>query len=190
MLEFNGIDSIRRLPPRPGKCYCTSMGSQVGAARQSEALEVRLFRRLEELRLTLATAESCSGGLIAHRITNVPGISAWYVGGVVAYSNDIKHAVLGVSEFVLTQHGAVSEPVAREMAEGARLRFGAGVSVAVTGIAGPDGGTAEKPVGLVYLAVSGASGTVARREVFDGNREAVKARTAEKALEMLLEYLG
>ena len=165
------------------------MGPQSGANSQSDALEVRLFRRLEELKTTLATAESCTGGLIAHRITNVPGVSAWYVGGVVAYSDKLKKALLGVGEGVLAAHGAVSEPVARQMAEGAQSRFGADVAVAVTGIAGPGGGTAEKPVGLVYLAVSGASGTVVCREFFEGNRQQIKAKTAEKALKMVLEYL-
>ena len=165
------------------------MGPQSGANSQSDALEVRLFRRLEELKTTLATAESCTGGLIAHRITNVPGVSAWYVGGVVAYSDKLKKALLGVGEGVLAAHGAVSEPVARQMAEGAQSRFGADVAVVVTGIAGPGGGAAEKPVGLVYLAVSGASGTVVSREVFEGNRQQIKAKTAEKALKMVLEYL-
>ena len=165
------------------------MGPQSGANSQSEALEVRLFHRLEASKATLATAESCTGGLIAHRITNVSGVSAWYLGGVVAYSNELKTSLLGVEEGVLAAHGAVSEAVARQMAERARTRFGAGVAVAVTGIAGPGGGTAEKPVGLVYLAVSGPSGTTVSREVFEGNREQIKAKTAEKALNMLLEYL-
>jgi len=165
------------------------MGPQSGANSQSDALEVRLFRRLDELKTTLATAESCTGGLIAHRITNVPGVSACFVGGVVAYSDKLKASLLGVEDDVLAAHGAVSEPVARQMAEGARTRLGADVAVAVTGIAGPGGGTAEKPVGLVYLAVSGASGTAVSREVFEGNREQIKAKTAEKALEMVLEYL-
>ena len=165
------------------------MGPQSGANSQSDALEVHLFHRLNKLKTTLATAESCTGGLIAHRITNVPGVSAWYVGGAVAYSDKLKASLLGVEDDVLAAHGAVSEPVARQMAEGARTRLGAGVAVAVTGIAGPGGGTAEKPVGLVYLAVSGASGTVVSREVFEGNREQIKAKTAEKALKMVLEYL-
>jgi PncC family amidohydrolase len=107
----------------------------------------------------------------------------------VAYSNKLKTSLLGIDESVLAVHGAVSESVARQMAQGARTRLGAGVAVAVTGIAGPGGGTAEKPVGLVYLAVSGESGTVVIREVFEGNRERIKAKTAEKALQMLLEYL-
>ena len=165
------------------------MGLQSGANSLSEPLEVRLFYRLDALKNTLATAESCTGGLIAHRITNVSGVSAWYVGGIVAYSNKLKASLLGVDEAVLAEHGAVSEPVARQMAEGARRRLGADVAVAVTGIAGPGGGTAEKPVGLVYLAVAGRAGTVVSREVFDGDRGQIKAKTAEKALKMVLEYL-
>lgn len=165
------------------------MGAKPGANTQPEALEVRLFRCLNRLKVTLATAESCTGGLIAHRITNVPGVSAWYAGGAVVYSNRLKVLLLGVSEESLSVHGAVSEAVAREMAEGARERLGVDVSVAVTGIAGPDGGTTEKPVGLVYFSVSGAAGTVAHREIFQGNRRQIKERTAEKALSMLLEYL-
>ena len=165
------------------------MGPQSGANSQSDALEVRLFRRLDELKTTLATAESCTGGLIAHRITNVPGVSACFVGGVVAYSDKLKASLLGVEDDVLAAHGAVSEPVARQMAEGARTRLGADVAVAVTGIAGPGGGTAEKPVGLVYFAVSGRAGTVVSREIFTGNRWVIKEKTAVKALEMVLEYL-
>ena len=155
----------------------------------SEGAEMRLFERLAALELTFATAESCTGGLISHRITNVSGISAYYVGGVVAYSDRLKLGLLGVEEGVLREHGAVSDPVARQMADGARARLGADVSVAVTGIAGPGGGTAEKPVGLVYFAVSGAGGTVSAREIFTGDRADIKGKTAEKALNMALEYL-
>lgn len=162
------------------------MGAESGEA---EPLEVRLFRRLSALKITLATAESCTGGLVADRITNVAGVSACYAGGVVAYSNGLKVLLLGVEEGVLAAHGAVSEPVARRMAEGARARLGADVGVAVTGIAGPGGGTSEKPVGLVYFAVSGPSGTVAVREVFAGNRGEIKGKSAERALKLVLEYL-
>lgn len=141
------------------------------------------------MKLTLATAESCTGGLIGHLITNVPGVSAWYAGGAIAYSNALKTELLGVEESLLAAHGAVSEPVARQMAEGARARLGADVAVAVTGIAGPGGGTSEKPVGLVYFSVSGAGGTVSAREIFKGDRDEIKAKSAEKALNMVLEYL-
>ena len=137
----------------------------------------------------MATAESCSGGLIAHRITNVPGSSGYFVGGVVAYSNEIKQNLLGVEAETLAAHGAVSEPVAREMAEGARQRFRTDYAIACTGIAGPAGGTAEKPVGLVHIAVASGVGTTATRNLFKGSRLTVKEQTAEKALAMLWEVL-
>ena len=140
--------------------------------------------------LTLATAESCSGGLIGHRITNVAGSSAYYIGGVVSYSNDAKERLLGVKSESLAMHGAVSETVAREMADGARRRLGADIAVAVTGIAGPGGGTAEKPVGLVHMAVSGEGWTRAERTVFLGNREQIKSQTAERALRLLNEAIA
>lgn len=155
---------------------------------ESEAkLEDRVFARLRSARKTLATAESCSGGLIAHRITNVAGVSTLYKGGVVAYSNEAKVALLGVDAAMIASQGAVSEEVAREMAEGARKRFGADVAVGVTGIAGPGGGTPEKPVGLVYIAVAHGRETFVERNVFTGGREAVKTQTAERALSMILE---
>lgn len=142
-----------------------------------------------ERKATLATAESCSGGLIAHRVTNVAGASAYFLGGVVSYSNQAKLELLNVSPADLNAHGAVSEPVARQMAEGVRLRFGATWGIGVTGIAGPTGGTPEKPVGLVYIAVSGPAGTVIRRNQFVGPRESVKEQTAQTALELLADQL-
>jgi nicotinamide-nucleotide amidase len=153
-------------------------------------VECVIGRRLTERRQTLATAESCSGGLVAHRITNVPGASEYFLGGVVAYGNDAKVNLLGVNPDDIADHGAVSEPVARRMAEGARSRFGADFGIGITGIAGPGGGAAGKPVGLVYIAVADGRTTVAARTVFDGPREAVKEQTAEKALFMLLERLA
>jgi PncC family amidohydrolase len=139
--------------------------------------------------VTLATAESCSGGLIAHRITDVPGSSQYFRGGIVAYSNEAKESLLGVPHDLLAVHGAVSEPVARAMAEGARRVFGADYAVGVTGIAGPTGGSTEKPVGLVYIAVAGPSGTISATNRFNGSREAIKEQTAEKTLTLLLEQL-
>ena len=139
---------------------------------------------------TLATAESCSGGLLAHRITNVPGSSEYFLGGVVTYSNRAKTSLLRVRKSDLAEWGAVSEPVAREMAEGVRRRFGADFGIGITGIAGPGGDTVEKPVGLVYIAIAGAAGTVVKRNRFVGTREAIKDLSADKALRMLLEYLG
>ncbi len=137
----------------------------------------------------MAVAESCSGGLIAHRITNVPGASAVFLGGVVAYSNAAKMTVLGVGEETLLRDGAVSEATAQAMAEGARGLFQSDYALAATGIAGPGGGTAEKSVGLVYIAVSRADETRVQRCCFSGDRENIKRRTAETALNMLLEWL-
>lgn len=155
----------------------------------AEAYEQSIVHKLVTLRATMGTAESCSGGLIAHRITNVPGSSQSYLGGVVAYSNALKEQLLGVNPASLQAYGAVSEAVAHEMAEGARSRLGADWAVAVTGIAGPSGGTVEKPVGLVWMAVACAAGTRVRRHVFKGTREEIKAQTAETALAMLWEWL-
>lgn len=138
---------------------------------------------------TIATAESCSGGLIAHRLTNVPGASTPFVGGVVAYSNAVKTTLLAVPEATLETHGAVSEAVAQAMANGARRGFGCDFAVAVTGIAGPGGGTPEKPVGLVYMAVAGPDGTVVRRHTFSGDRLSIKQQTADAALTLLWETL-
>ncbi|MBX3178136.1 MAG: CinA family protein [Candidatus Hydrogenedentes bacterium] len=145
------------------------------------------MRYLIDTGKTIATAESCSGGLIAHRLTNVPGASTPFLGGLVAYSNAVKAAMLGVSEAVLAEHGAVSDPVARAMAIGARERFASDYAVAVTGIAGPGGGTPEKPVGLVYMAVAAPDGCRAARYLFQGDRAAVKQQTADAALTLLWE---
>jgi PncC family amidohydrolase len=138
--------------------------------------------------MTLATAESCTGGLIAHRLTNVSGASAYFLGSVVAYHNSVKHALLGVPEDVLAAHGAVSEGTARDMAEGVRRLVGATYGLAVTGVAGPTGGSVDKPVGLVYLAVARGDGTAVIRRQFSGTREEIKAQTAETAIKLLLEY--
>jgi len=139
--------------------------------------------------LTLATAESCTGGLIGHRVTSVSGSSAYYVGGVIAYANAVKVRELGVDPTVLEREGAVSEPVARQMAAGVRRRFEADIGIGVTGIAGPDGGTAEKPVGLVYIGLAGPEGATVERFVFDGDRAAVKTAGSEAALGMVKRYL-
>ncbi|GMU93079.1 MAG: hypothetical protein AMXMBFR4_21370 [Candidatus Hydrogenedentota bacterium] len=156
---------------------------------QANDLESIVGAKLMERKATLATAESCSGGLIAHRITNVAGASAYFLGGVVSYSNEAKRELLDVSIADLNAHGAVSEPVARQMAEGVRRRFGATWGVGVTGIAGPTGGTPEKPVGLVFIAVTGPAGTVTSRNQFVGPRESVKQQTAQTALELLADLL-
>ena len=151
---------------------------------------------LVELGLTLATAESCTGGLLAHRITNLPGSSAYYVGGLVTYANEMKETHLGVQPETLLAHGAVSEEAALEMARGARKRMGADVALATTGIAGPGGGTPEKPVGLVHVALSAADRERCEWHVWssdsgDGrsDRLANKEKSVDAALGLLLVYL-
>lgn len=152
-------------------------------------LEVEVGRLLAQRGETLAVAESLTGGLVASRVTDVPGASSYLLEAVVAYSNATKARLLGVREATLEAHGAVSEQVAREMAEGGRERAGATWGLSTTGIAGPTGATATKPVGLVFLAVAGPGGTVAERHLFGGDRTTVKASAAEAALKLLLERL-
>lgn len=140
--------------------------------------------------LSLATAESCTGGLVGHLLTEMPGSSAYYRGGLISYSNDLKQAELGVPQATLAQHGAVSAQAAVAMAEGARRRYGADVAVAVTGIAGPDGGSPAKPVGLTYVALADSRGHDVRRFQWQGDRSRNKADSARAALELLSERLG
>jgi PncC family amidohydrolase len=137
----------------------------------------------------LATAESCTGGLLADRITDIPGSSDYFRGGVVVYSNALKEALLGVCPETLLAHGAVSEPTAREMARGARMRLGADVALAVTGIAGPTGGTSEKPLGLVYIALAAGDAEWCERHIWSGDRRANKEQSVAAALTLLLHYL-
>jgi nicotinamide-nucleotide amidase len=140
---------------------------------------------LRERNWTLGTAESCTGGLVAARVTEVPGSSDVFRGAVVAYGNEVKATQLGVAESLLELHGAVSEEVAEAMATGARTKLGVDVAVAVTGVAGPDGGTPEKPVGLVYLHAVGPDGGLARRLDFPGDRETIRTRAAVAALHLV-----
>jgi len=148
-------------------------------------IEAKMVRLLARKKKTLALAESCTGGFIAHQITNVPGASKVFLGGIVAYSNGVKEKFLGVRPETLKKHGAVSEAVAREMAIVARKKFGADFAVAVAGIAGPAGGTKDKPVGTVFISVAGAFGTLAERKLNSFGREKFKETTAQQALEML-----
>ncbi len=140
--------------------------------------------------LTLSTAESCTGGLVGARLTDVAGASDVYVGGVIAYSDAVKQDELNVSPATLAEHGAVSAETAVEMAEGARARLGADVSVAVTGVAGPGGGTAEKPVGLVYIHALSATGDDSLQVTLPGDREAVRARATSISLHLLRRLLA
>jgi nicotinamide-nucleotide amidase len=152
---------------------------------EDEELEGLIVRLLIERRQTLAVAESCTGGCIAHRLTNVPGASAVFLAGLVTYSDSSKQHFLGVRAETLAQHGAVSEPVAREMAEGARREAQADFAISVTGIAGPSGGTPEKPVGTVFIGFAGPSDCVANRQFNPYDRETFKQVTAQQALDLL-----
>lgn len=138
---------------------------------------------------TLTTAESCTGGLLASTLTDVSGSSAWFSGSVVAYSNDVKQKVLGVPEAVLVEHGAVSEAVVKAMAEGVKETIGADVSVAISGIAGPTGGTPDKPVGTVWVAWSWPYGTKAKIYQFSGSRDEIKAQSVLAAINGLMAIL-
>ncbi len=137
--------------------------------------------------MTMATAESCTGGLISALVTAVPGSSEYYLGGAVTYANESKVSMLGVDPVVLAQHGAISAPAAVQMADGIRSRLGSDLAVSVTGIAGPGGGTAEKPVGLVFIGIAAASGVTVTRHHFRGSRDRVRATAATAALRAVLE---
>lgn len=162
----------------------------MSAPDSTQPLAVRLHDLLTDGRtVTLATAESCTGGAIAHRITRNTGSSAYFLGSVVAYANPVKRDVLRVPEAVLINPGAVSEPCARAMAEGVRRLLGADLAVSTTGIAGPAGGTIRKPVGLVYIALATPERTVVEEHRFVGDRDAVIEAATDRALALLVEML-
>jgi nicotinamide-nucleotide amidase len=177
----------------------TARGEDVDGAREHIDATVREIRRrlgqavvgqdqttlaaavgqlLDQRNQHLATAESCTGGLIAELVTDVPGSSGWFRGSIVAYDNEIKQAILDVDEQLLIDHGAVSEPVARAMAEGARRKLGCDWAVSTTGIAGPTGGTDEKPVGLVFVGIAGPKHKTVHRHNYPGDRSTMRLRTA------------
>jgi nicotinamide-nucleotide amidase len=171
---------------------CAAIRERLGAlvyAEGDETLEAVVGRLLREHGKTIAVAESCTGGLIAERITGIPGSSAYFLGGVVAYANSAKAALLGVSEAVLAEHGAVSESVARALAEGARERFGADFGVATTGISGPEGGSPAKPVGTVYVALARAEGTHCDHFVFPLDRTRHRQLSAQIGLDWVRRAL-
>ena len=147
-------------------------------------------RRLGDLGATLSTAESCTGGLVGHVLTEISGSSAWYLGGAVVYSDALKLELVDVPTELLAAHGAVSREVASAMAAGARARFQTDAAVAVTGIAGPTGGTDGKPVGLVYIAAADAAGIAVERHVWDGDRAANKRQSTHAVLRLLLTRLA
>jgi nicotinamide-nucleotide amidase len=155
-----------------------------------ENLETVVVRQLAAKPATLAVAESCTGGFLAHRITNVPGASAVFLAGYITYSNEAKSAALGVDPATISEHGAVSKPVARAMAEGARTKSGASFALATTGIAGPGGGSEAKPVGTAYIALAGGGETVVRHLFFPTDRETFKQLATQMALNLLRERLA
>ena len=154
-----------------------------------ESKEILLNQLLQGKGLKLATAESCTGGLIADRITNVPGSSEYFLGGIVAYAYEAKVALLGVSWDALQKYGAVSREIVVAMARGARTALGADLAVSVSGIAGPGGGLPDKPVGTTWIGLSTAGGDWARKFVWDGDRLQNKALSVEAALQFVLDYL-
>ena len=171
---------------------CRAIRERLGSlvyGEGDESMERVVGHLLRERGETLCVAESCTGGLIAERITEVPGSSDYFSGGVATYSNASKTALLGVSEVLLREHGAVSGPVATAMAEGARARFGSDVAISTTGISGPGGGTEEKPVGLVFVALADGQGTHAERFVFPLDRHRHRILTAQVALDWVRRRL-
>lgn len=154
-----------------------------------ETLEIEVGKLLRERGQKLAMAESCTGGLIGHRITNIPGSSEYYLGSVTAYAYEAKERLLGVKHSTLLQYGAVSQETVLEMARGVRQALGADVGVSVSGIAGPGGGMPNKPVGLVWFGLSTPDGDRAWQFIFTGDRIAVKQQSADQALTLLKNYL-
>lgn len=152
-------------------------------------LELRIGNILRQRRATLGTAESCTGGLISHRITDVPGSSEYFAGGIVAYSYEAKVALLNVSWDTLNTKGAVSKETVLEMARGARQALGVDIAVSVSGIAGPGGGTPEKPVGSTWIGLTAPDGEWARHFVWQGDREQNKQYSCDAAFQFILDYL-
>ncbi len=161
-------------------------GSAAFTDREEDTLESVVGRLSREAECTLTTAESCTGGLVAQRLTRVPGSSDYFLGGVVSYTNKLKTRLLGVPEETIAAHGAVSEPVARAMAAGVRERYGSDYGIGITGVAGPGGGSEEKPVGTVHIAVATAGGEIEHRQViFPGDRERVRRQASQLALDLV-----
>jgi nicotinamide-nucleotide amidase len=152
-------------------------------------LERKIGKILQDRSLTLGLAESCTGGLVASRITDVPGSSAYFMAGFVTYSNEAKTKFLSVPDTIIARHGAVSNIVAERMAKGVRAAAGVHISVSITGIAGPEGGSPEKPVGTVFIGLATKKEVFVRKFLFTGNRREVRKCSSEEALTMLYDYL-
>ncbi len=153
------------------------------------SLEVLVGKLIQEKGLKLTTAESCTGGMVADRITNIPGSSEYFQGGVVAYAYEAKVSLLNVSWDTLRAYGAVSEETVIEMARGGRIAVGADIAVSVSGIAGPSGGLPDKPVGTTWIGLSTTEGDWARKFVWDGDRYQNKVLSADAALQFVIDYL-
>ena len=186
-LRAKGVDAARALA-RVESPVLDALGADC-YGRDAETLELVVGRALLERRLTLAVAESCTGGLLGHRLTSVPGSSAYFERGVLVYSNRAKEELLGVPAEVLRVHGAVSAPCAEAMARGAVERAGTACALAITGIAGPDGGTPAKPVGTVFVGLAVEGRASARRFRFLGDRASVKWQSTQAAFDMLRRAL-
>ncbi len=193
-----GVELRLRATDEPGsvdavETMVAAIGSELGAAVygfDGQSMEAVVANGLLAKRWTLAVAESCTGGLVGHRLTELPGSSGYFVGGWVTYANDAKMQWLGVDRESLATHGAVSEPVAALMAEGARQRAGSDLGLALTGIAGPDGGTPEKPVGTVVVGLAGARGTETSRWRFTGSRSDTKLSFSQFGLNVVRRFLA
>jgi nicotinamide-nucleotide amidase len=181
---LRGSATSRPLLDRAGSEIAAALGDALYST-DDEGIEVVVARKLSGASLTLATAESCTAGMLGALITSVPGASVFYRGGVVAYSDEIKREWLGVPAGTIAEHGAVSEETAIAMARGARERARADLALAITGIAGPGGGSPGKPVGLVHIALATSSGVTARRLDLPGDRESIRLRSCRAALDLL-----
>jgi competence/damage-inducible protein CinA-like protein len=189
-LRDGELEIVTRFAPEAQPAYDRLLGLLTGTFggtvfSTGPTLDELVAAGFAERGLTVATAESCTGGLLAARLTERPGSSAWVLGGVTAYANSAKEQLLDVPGSVLSEHGAVSPEVAAALAEGARARFGADVGVGITGVAGPGGGTAEKPVGTVHLCVAGPDGQQLRALRLPGSRSAVRERSVIMAMHLL-----
>lgn len=181
-------DEAERLIAGLESRVCERLGDLIYGIDE-ETLESVVVRMLIERKLTLGLAESCTGGIVANRITNVPGSSEAFLGGIVAYANEAKMKFLGVPEETLRAHGAVSPETADAMAEGAARNIGTDIALGITGVAGPGGGSAEKPVGLVYIALKTPSGVEVTKNMYGGSREDIKMRASQTALNILRQWL-
>jgi nicotinamide-nucleotide amidase len=182
--QAEGVEAAEALIEPVVREITERLGTHV-YAYDDETLEGAVVRMLRQAGLTLATAESCTGGLLAQRITDVPGSSEVFLGGVVAYSNEAKTSLVGVPQEMIRSHGAVSREVAEALAAGVRARFGADIGVGITGIAGPGGGTPDKPVGLVWMALATDAGVQSESTVYIGIRRDIRTKATQTALTKL-----